>query len=274
MPRGGSGRQLATVLFTDIVGSTELATALDDRRWEELLRRHHSIVRRDLKRFGGRERDTAGDGFFATFEQPTNGVRLRFNPSTLDPLPTVRFHTEVAATDVAVGEGYAWVTFRDGDVQKLDQFTARPLERYHVEGSLDVVAVGEGGVWVLDEVAGVVTRLDSAIGEIVASITVSPNARAIVAGESGLWVLDTQASTVTRIDAATNRLEAPIGPVGDGPNGLAIGLGAVWVPSDDGMLVRIEPLTGQTTSIDAGVPLTAIAVDEGTGTIWLAVETT
>ncbi len=68
-------RTLATVLFTDIVGSTQLATALEDRRWQELLARHHRIVRRNLKRFSGREIDTAGDGFFATFEQPANGVR-------------------------------------------------------------------------------------------------------------------------------------------------------------------------------------------------------
>jgi class 3 adenylate cyclase len=64
-------------MFTDIVGSTQLATALEDRRWQELLARHHRIVRRNLRRFSGREIDTAGDGFFATFEQPANGVRVR-----------------------------------------------------------------------------------------------------------------------------------------------------------------------------------------------------
>ena len=68
-------RKLATVLFTDIVGSTELATELGDRRWQELLGRHHRIVRRNLKRFGGREVDTAGDGFFATFDGPARAVR-------------------------------------------------------------------------------------------------------------------------------------------------------------------------------------------------------
>jgi class 3 adenylate cyclase/streptogramin lyase len=68
-------RTLATVLFTDIVGSTELAAELGDRRWQELLARHHRVVRRNLKRFGGREVDTAGDGFFATFDRPTDAVR-------------------------------------------------------------------------------------------------------------------------------------------------------------------------------------------------------
>jgi class 3 adenylate cyclase/streptogramin lyase len=66
---------LVTVLFTDIVGSTEIAAELGDRRWRELLARHHRIVRTELRRFGGREIDTAGDGFFASFERPAQAVR-------------------------------------------------------------------------------------------------------------------------------------------------------------------------------------------------------
>ncbi|MFN2590550.1 MAG: adenylate/guanylate cyclase domain-containing protein [Actinomycetota bacterium] len=57
-----------TVLFTEIVGSTEIADDLGNARWRELLSRHHAIVRRELKRFGDREIDTAGDGFFAVFD--------------------------------------------------------------------------------------------------------------------------------------------------------------------------------------------------------------
>jgi streptogramin lyase len=64
-----------TVLFTDIVGSTELAAELEDRRWRRLLAQHNSVVRRELRRFRGHEVDTAGDGFLATFEEPTAGVR-------------------------------------------------------------------------------------------------------------------------------------------------------------------------------------------------------
>jgi class 3 adenylate cyclase/pimeloyl-ACP methyl ester carboxylesterase len=66
---------LATVLFTDIVGSTELAATLGDRGWRELLDRHHALVRRELRRFRGEERDTAGDGFFATFDGPARAIR-------------------------------------------------------------------------------------------------------------------------------------------------------------------------------------------------------
>ena len=68
-------RVLATVLFTDIVGSTERARALGDRGWRDLLDRHHDVVRHELVRFGGREIDTAGDGFLAAFDGPARAIR-------------------------------------------------------------------------------------------------------------------------------------------------------------------------------------------------------
>jgi pimeloyl-ACP methyl ester carboxylesterase len=68
-------RALATVLFTDIVGSTAKAAEVGDRRWRELLEEHHALIRRHLVRFRGRELDTAGDGFFASFDGPARAVR-------------------------------------------------------------------------------------------------------------------------------------------------------------------------------------------------------
>jgi class 3 adenylate cyclase len=68
-------RMLATVLFSDIVDSTAKAIELGDRRWRELLERHHALARRELLRFRGREIDTAGDGFFATFDGPARAIR-------------------------------------------------------------------------------------------------------------------------------------------------------------------------------------------------------
>jgi class 3 adenylate cyclase len=66
---------LATLLFTDIAGSTERAAELGDRGWRDLLDRHHQVVRRELVRFRGEEKDTAGDGFFATFDGPARAIR-------------------------------------------------------------------------------------------------------------------------------------------------------------------------------------------------------
>jgi class 3 adenylate cyclase len=68
-------RVLATLLFTDLVGSTRKAVELGDRAWQELLTKHHRVVRAQLARFRGREVDMAGDGVFATFDGPARAVR-------------------------------------------------------------------------------------------------------------------------------------------------------------------------------------------------------
>jgi class 3 adenylate cyclase len=70
-----SERVLTTVMFTDIVDSTKLAVDLGDRRWTELLEDHQQLVRQELTRFRGREIDTAGDGFLATFDGPARAIR-------------------------------------------------------------------------------------------------------------------------------------------------------------------------------------------------------
>jgi len=75
MRRRAGDQALVTVLFTDIVGSTRIASELGDRRWRVLLSRHHRIVREELRRFAGREVDTAGDGFYAVFDEPSRAVR-------------------------------------------------------------------------------------------------------------------------------------------------------------------------------------------------------
>jgi class 3 adenylate cyclase len=66
---------LATVMFTDIVGSTERQAAMGDRAWRDLVERHHAMVRSALRSWGGEENDTAGDGFYATFDGPARAIR-------------------------------------------------------------------------------------------------------------------------------------------------------------------------------------------------------
>ncbi len=66
---------LTTVMFTDLVGSTDRASALGDGAWRELMEAHHALVRRELARYRGEERDTVGDGFFATFDGPARAIR-------------------------------------------------------------------------------------------------------------------------------------------------------------------------------------------------------
>ena len=108
--RGGSGteRVLATVLFTDIVGSTDRAAQLGDEHWRDLLDRHDQSVRTQIGRFRGREVDNAGDGFLATFDSPGRaiecGLAIRATLKALDIDVRVGIHTgelEVRGDDVA-----------------------------------------------------------------------------------------------------------------------------------------------------------------------------
>ncbi len=101
-------RRLATVLFTDIVSSTERSAALGDRAWKEVLQAHHAAVRKELAHHSGQEVDTAGDGFFATFDGPTLAIRcaLSIVDAVRPPGLEVRagVHTgEVETIDTKVG---------------------------------------------------------------------------------------------------------------------------------------------------------------------------
>ncbi len=74
-PAPTSSRMLATLLFTDIVGSTDRLATVGDAAWAALLEQHHAVVRRELSHFGGVEADTAGDGFLALFDGPARAIR-------------------------------------------------------------------------------------------------------------------------------------------------------------------------------------------------------
>ena len=73
-PRPRDVRMLMTILFTDIVESTETAARLGDKRWRELLDDHHRVVREQLERYRGHEVETAGDSFLATFDGPARAI--------------------------------------------------------------------------------------------------------------------------------------------------------------------------------------------------------
>ena len=93
--RGGSDaeRVLTTIVFTDIVASTERAAALGDDHWRDLLDSHDNLVRRELERFGGREVNTAGDGFVATFSSPS--VALDCAEGIVDAVRTLGIEVRV-----------------------------------------------------------------------------------------------------------------------------------------------------------------------------------
>ncbi|HVF08722.1 MAG TPA: adenylate/guanylate cyclase domain-containing protein, partial [Actinomycetota bacterium] len=107
-PTMDNTRRLATTLFTDIVGSTERSVQLGDVAWKALLERHHAVVRAELGRAGGHEVDTAGDGFFATFDGPAAAtmcaVAITRRVRAIGLEVRVGVHTgEVATIDARVG---------------------------------------------------------------------------------------------------------------------------------------------------------------------------
>jgi class 3 adenylate cyclase len=96
---------LATVLFTDIVSSTEKMAELGDRGWRELLEEHHSAVRRQLSRFRGVEMDTAGDGFFARFDGPARAIHCAQAITTAVQPLGIRVRAGLHTGECEVAEG-------------------------------------------------------------------------------------------------------------------------------------------------------------------------
>jgi class 3 adenylate cyclase len=157
---------LATVLFTDVVGSTAKAAELGDRSWRELLEQHHARVREQFARFRGTEIDTAGDGFFARFDGPARGIRcataIARSLKEIDLDVRAGLHTgecevvddKVAGIAVAIG---ARVAAQAGPGEVLVSQTVKDLVagsglEFEERGSADLKGVP--GEWRLYAVAG------------------------------------------------------------------------------------------------------------------------
>lgn len=124
-----AGRFLATVLFTDIVGSTELAGRLGDRAWRDLLQRFHGLCRARLGEFRGREIDTAGDGYFAIFDGPARAMRC-----------AAAMVADLRAIDITIRAG-----LHTGEVEALgDKVSGMAV---HI-GARVMAKAGDGEVWV------------------------------------------------------------------------------------------------------------------------------
>ncbi|HZI84318.1 MAG TPA: adenylate/guanylate cyclase domain-containing protein [Casimicrobiaceae bacterium] len=143
-PIADVARVLATVLFTDIVGSTETAARLGDRAWHALLDGHHAMVRKELARFRGVEVNTAGDGFLATFDGPARAIRCAF---------AIRDGARALGLDVRTGLHTGEIEQADGDVRGIAVHigarvaaTAGPGETL-VSSTVKDIVVGSGIVF-------------------------------------------------------------------------------------------------------------------------------
>jgi YVTN family beta-propeller protein len=293
-------RFLATVVFTDIVGSTERAAELGDRAWRDLLERHHAVVRRELKAFHGREVGTAGDGFFALFEAPEPAVRCAESivaaVGTLGLQVRTGVHTgecEVIGGDV--GGMAVHIGARVAALAGPDEVLVTGSVRDLMTGSDRHFAGGEPR-----ELKGVadpwpVYRLvpDEANDDALASrrpsmvpLYTRRQRRRMVAGLAAVLVVAlalTGFYVLTRSDADVVVGENAVGvidhgdadrastavDVGQRPTAMAVGFGSVWVTnSTDGSVSRID--RRRTVSIPIAVGSSPSGVAVGLGAVWVA----
>lgn len=302
--RGGPPeRLLATVMFTDIVGSTHLASELGDSRWRQVLTRHHAFVRKELKRHGGREVDTAGDGFFAVFDQPARAVACARAVSAGLAASGIQIRAGIHMGEVeVVGRKVAGVAVHIGSrimssagpQDVLVSNTVRDLMAgsdlvFADRGVHELKGVpGEWRLYAVEPEAAPDGKREQALGlgvpgpEPAARKVLSP-ARLAVAGSLALAIVLAVVLVATRRDS--DGLVAPdlntvavIGEsnevlgavaVGTTPSNVAVGEGAIWVTNfDDRTLQSIDPETYEATPARAvaGAP-TGLAV--GGGFVWV-----
>jgi class 3 adenylate cyclase/streptogramin lyase len=295
-------RVLATVLFTDIVGSTERAAEVGDRRWRELVARHHRTVRAMLKRFRGREIDTAGDGFFATFDRPARAIECALAIiEALRPLGLV-IRAGVHAGELEVsGSKFggiavhtaARVVAAAGPGEVLVTATVRELvagSQIEFEDRGTATLKGVPGEWHLFAVVAPASATADTVEmdearPVAASATRARLSRlwAVIGVAAVLALLIIVAAvalprlfappvvpgidTVARVDASGNGFERAVS-VGRRPIGLAVGDGAVWAINFDGRtLTRVATDTSLRDDSAVGGPPTGIAY--GAGAVWI-----
>jgi peptide/nickel transport system substrate-binding protein len=276
-------RYLTTVLFTDIVDSTRLATELGDRGWHDLLEQHHELIRRELRRFAGREIDTAGDGFFAAFDAPARAVGCALTIASLMPelglhiragvhsgeveeaggkLRGIAVHigARVGASAVA-DEVLTSATVRDLVAGSGIDFEDRGVrELKGVSGEWHVYAAREGALFRSEfpTAAGAAGREVAAVRHDVQRRAQRRRLTIIGAAVAVLATAGAGAFLITRpppslasvspnaaglIDPASGRILAEVN-TGNRPDAIAFGEGALWVANTgDDTVSRIDPAT-------------------------------
>ena len=296
--------RLRAVLFTDVVSSTELAREMGDVGWTRLLEAQRRVIRRLLRSMGGREVDTAGDGFFAVFDRTADAVRCAFAACRevqelgLD----IRAGVHVGEVELAGHEVHgivvhtgARVMGQAGASEVLVTATVKDLvagARFDLRERGTVELKGVPGTWTLYDVMAVDEQLRPAPIE---QASVASERRDRVAssplggGRGRRWILPVAAAavviavvaayeltrteptsvpapgTVARIDDA-GRFDEPV-PLASVPTGIAWGEGRLWVTDQRGQVYWLDPESGESGSRGAaGVP-TGVAV--GDGAVWV-----
>ncbi len=298
---------LAAVLFTDIVNSSAVAGQVGDGRWKELIARHHAIVRRELKRYGGRELDTAGDGFYASFSEPAAAIRCACAASEsirqlgIEIRAGVHFGEceqiggKLGGVTVVVG---ARVMSLGGPGEVLVTGTTRELVGgagfgFQDRGRHALKGVdGEWQVLAVTEVDGTLRlgpaepedaerRLEDVrpselrrrpvlvVGIIIAAIVGASVFFAVRSRDQGPPELARiPPNSIGRIAPSTNVIEDALS-VGSNPTGIAVGGGDAWITRLEAeTLTRANLATRANETISTNGHPAAIALDE-TGFVWV-----
>jgi YVTN family beta-propeller protein len=294
--RGGTDRLLATVMFTDIVGSTELASELGDRGWKALLSRHNTIVRRELKRFAGRELDTAGDGFFVMFERPAQAIDCAWaivdalRPLNLQMRAAIHMG-EVEVMGSKIGGIAVHAASRLLSIAGPSQILVTGIVHDVVAGS-DIVFAdrglhelrgvpGEWRVFAVEETArdralpveplpeGTAARpswAPVAIATAVVGAALVAGIIAVVANAPAAAPIVPRANSVVHVDAASDALRHLV-EIED-PTGIVVADGAVWVLSLGARtLNRIDGATQ--VVVPVGLPAAPTGIASAKGAIWI-----
>ena len=302
MRRGASERRrlLTTVLFTDIVDSTKRATELGDGRWRKLLDHHHAVVRKALKRHHGREIDTAGDGFFATFDQPSDAIACaeemiaRLRGVGLEIRAGVHmgeveaFGSKVSGIAVHIGarvmskadagEVLVSSTVRDlmtGSDRSFDDLGFHQLKG--VDTQMHLFAVRSSAPTEIETEPGV-GEPDRERGRraspIVATVLVTALAVTAIAvltlGGSGDDRFEPAANTVVRLDPASGDVLGGV-RVGTTPTVLASDVDRLWVANfDDKTIQSVDLSTGTAGAAQGGLLANPTGLAVGGGFVWVA----
>ena len=303
----GLPRILAAVLFTDIVDSTAVAEELGDRRWKTLVDRHHRLVRQGLKRYGGRELDTAGDGFFASFKEPASaigcasalveavrelGIEIRTGVhfgeceqigrklGGITVVVGARIMALGGAGDVLVS-GTAAELARGAGFGTVDRGThvlkgvegewrvvaVEAVDRIPLPAPLDPAIAAERRSQIAADARPGRSRLPIAIAAVVAVVVLG--AAAFLAFRGGDDPMIPGPDTVARIDPADGTFDQVVSVGADAfPDGLAANDGKVWVGNVAGRtVVQIDVASGESQTF--GTPSVPTGVAAADGRIWV-----
>ena len=295
-------------MFTDIVGSTELASELGDVRWKQVLATHHGVVRKTLKRYNGREIDTAGDGFFATFARPADAIRCASD--IVDQLRTIGIHiragihmgeveqigAKVGGIAVHIG---ARVAAKADDSQILVSSTVRDLVsgsdiRFSDDGVHDLKGVpGEWRLFSVDHELATDVPAKPLVAAPLAKAARRRTLPALVVAVSGVVVVAVAvvlavvlsssdapsnvvavpgANTVSVINTSSNRFAGTV-TVGDTPIDAVAGGGSIWViNAADQTFSQIESKSEKVISAARSVGGTPTGIAYGAGSVWITTE--